>query len=214
MVATFPIRARHKKGTIISMILLAIAMTPTKAQDLTIRIGHFPNIAHAQILVARSFERQKASISLLSDRIRRSMPMHVRAERKSALSLGPSMEGRHSLCSRIRTFPTHGIFAASASVPLNSVTRRMSRRPLGFRQAACGSLRLAAMHKSCRLLIPTSYRSFGPGGLTRFGPSSRGSRAWRSLRPMVHGPNGRRCREALPGPRLAGCSGPLRPGGA
>jgi NitT/TauT family transport system substrate-binding protein len=41
--------------------LLAIAMTPAKAQDLTVQIAHFPNITHAQALVARNFERQDRS---------------------------------------------------------------------------------------------------------------------------------------------------------
>lgn len=38
--------------------LLAVGLTLVKGQDLTIRVGHFPNITHVQALVARSLERQ------------------------------------------------------------------------------------------------------------------------------------------------------------
>ncbi|MCH4559139.1 ABC transporter substrate-binding protein [Mesorhizobium jarvisii] len=40
------------------MTLLVILTTPARAEQLTIRVGHFPNITHAQALVARNFERQ------------------------------------------------------------------------------------------------------------------------------------------------------------
>ncbi len=41
--------------------LWALGTTAVWAQDLTIRIGHFPNVTHAQALVARNFERQGRS---------------------------------------------------------------------------------------------------------------------------------------------------------
>jgi NitT/TauT family transport system substrate-binding protein len=40
------------------MGLLVLPPAPVDAQPLTIRVGYFPNITHAQALVARSFERQ------------------------------------------------------------------------------------------------------------------------------------------------------------
>jgi NitT/TauT family transport system substrate-binding protein len=36
-------------------------MTPTRAQEIAIRIGYFPNITHVHALVARNFERQGRS---------------------------------------------------------------------------------------------------------------------------------------------------------
>lgn len=43
---------------IAAMSLLTVAATQVEAQDLTVRIGHFPNITHVQVLVARNLERQ------------------------------------------------------------------------------------------------------------------------------------------------------------
>ena len=36
----------------------ALPARPVEAQDLTVRVGHFPNVTHVQALVARSLERQ------------------------------------------------------------------------------------------------------------------------------------------------------------
>jgi len=43
------------------LLLLALSFVlaqPSAAQDLSVRVGHFPNITHVQALVARAFERQ------------------------------------------------------------------------------------------------------------------------------------------------------------
>lgn len=62
-------RARRKAFDVASVVaaLAAIAflalllVVPARAQEATIRVGHFPNITHVQALVARNFERQGKS---------------------------------------------------------------------------------------------------------------------------------------------------------
>ncbi|AFL54818.1 NitT/TauT family transport system substrate-binding protein [Sinorhizobium fredii] len=51
-------RVRRLFVTMIAVGLCAFGTTAVRAQDLRIRIGHFPNVTHAQALVARNFERQ------------------------------------------------------------------------------------------------------------------------------------------------------------
>ncbi|WP_292121667.1 ABC transporter substrate-binding protein [Mesorhizobium sp.] len=41
-----------------AVTLLAALTAPAGAEEMTIRVGHFPNITHVQALVARNFERQ------------------------------------------------------------------------------------------------------------------------------------------------------------
>ncbi len=43
---------------VVALGLLAVGATPVEGQDLTIHVGHFPNITHVQALVARNLERQ------------------------------------------------------------------------------------------------------------------------------------------------------------
>jgi NitT/TauT family transport system substrate-binding protein len=45
----------------LSAFVFLSANLPSLAQDLTIRVGHFPNITHVQALVARAFDRQGKS---------------------------------------------------------------------------------------------------------------------------------------------------------
>ena len=45
-------------SVIAAMSFLTAAVTPVEAQELTVRVGHFPNITHVQALVARNLERQ------------------------------------------------------------------------------------------------------------------------------------------------------------
>jgi len=52
--------------TIVFPVLALLAFTafqpaPASAQDITLRVGHFPNVTHVQALVARNFERQDKS---------------------------------------------------------------------------------------------------------------------------------------------------------
>lgn len=42
-------------------LIAAAFLRPAAAQDITLRVGHFPNITHVQALVARNFERQGKS---------------------------------------------------------------------------------------------------------------------------------------------------------
>lgn len=51
-------RARRLVVTTIAVGFCAFGTTGVRAQDLKIRIGHFPNVTHAQALVAKNFERQ------------------------------------------------------------------------------------------------------------------------------------------------------------
>ena len=44
-----------------ALVLAFILAGPVAAADITIRVGHFPNITHVQALVARNFERQGKS---------------------------------------------------------------------------------------------------------------------------------------------------------
>jgi hypothetical protein len=41
--------------------LLALSIAPTKAQEIAIRVGYFPNITHVHALLARNFERHGRS---------------------------------------------------------------------------------------------------------------------------------------------------------
>ncbi|MCA1408341.1 ABC transporter substrate-binding protein [Ensifer sp. IC3342] len=54
-------RTRRLVVTAIAVGICAVGTTAVWAQDLKIRIGHFPNVTHAQALVARNFERQGQS---------------------------------------------------------------------------------------------------------------------------------------------------------
>ena len=57
-------RARGAVGRLLVGIGLAAAglmPEPVSAQEMTIRVGHFPNVTHVQALVARNFERLKKS---------------------------------------------------------------------------------------------------------------------------------------------------------
>ncbi|NRP74842.1 putative aliphatic sulfonates-binding protein [Ensifer psoraleae] len=51
-------RARRLFVTTIAVGFCAFGTAGVRAQDLKIRIGHFPNVTHAQALVARNLERQ------------------------------------------------------------------------------------------------------------------------------------------------------------
>jgi NitT/TauT family transport system substrate-binding protein len=42
-------------------LLLAGGASPARAQELRLRVGHFPNMTHVQALVGRAFERQSKS---------------------------------------------------------------------------------------------------------------------------------------------------------
>ena len=44
-----------------ALVLAFILAGPVAAADITIRVGHFPNVTHVQALVARNFERQNKS---------------------------------------------------------------------------------------------------------------------------------------------------------
>ena len=55
------IRLLRLFGFAIAAYLSVIGMTPGRAQEITIRVGHFPNITHVQALVARNFERHGQS---------------------------------------------------------------------------------------------------------------------------------------------------------
>lgn len=61
MAAIFRRRPLRLRCLVIATSLLAIATMPVEAQEITVRIGHFPNITCAQALVARNFERQGRS---------------------------------------------------------------------------------------------------------------------------------------------------------
>lgn len=50
--------ARRLYGAAIAAGLWALGTAALGAEDVAIRIGHFPNVTHAQALVARNFERQ------------------------------------------------------------------------------------------------------------------------------------------------------------
>lgn len=52
---------RHGLRLLLSALALLAASCPAWAQGATLRVGHFPNITHAQALVARAFERQGKS---------------------------------------------------------------------------------------------------------------------------------------------------------
>jgi sulfonate transport system substrate-binding protein len=52
---------RHGLRLLLSGLSLLAASCPAWAQGATLRVGHFPNITHAQALVARAFERQGKS---------------------------------------------------------------------------------------------------------------------------------------------------------
>jgi len=50
-------KARHLLFPMAAIGLFAIFTARLAAQEMTIRVGHFPYITHAQALVARNFER-------------------------------------------------------------------------------------------------------------------------------------------------------------
>jgi sulfonate transport system substrate-binding protein len=57
-----PRRRRSARAWTLTRMVVAVALaalpTAAAAQDVTLRVGHFPNITHVQALVARHFERQ------------------------------------------------------------------------------------------------------------------------------------------------------------
>jgi NitT/TauT family transport system substrate-binding protein len=57
MIRSIGSKARHLLCPVAAIGLLAIFTARLAAQEMTIRVGHFPNITHAQALVARNFER-------------------------------------------------------------------------------------------------------------------------------------------------------------
>ena len=64
-------RSKALLRSILALFLLAISMaagmTDARAQDVIVRVGHFPNVTHVHALVARNFERQGRS--WFSDRL-------------------------------------------------------------------------------------------------------------------------------------------------
>jgi NitT/TauT family transport system substrate-binding protein len=53
--------ARAAIGLLAATLGLVLAATSATAQDITLRVGHFPNITHVQALVARQLDRQGKS---------------------------------------------------------------------------------------------------------------------------------------------------------
>ena len=52
---------RWLQGALVALILLPVGMVAAFGQELTVRIGHFPNVTHVQALVARNLERHGTS---------------------------------------------------------------------------------------------------------------------------------------------------------
>ena len=58
-----PVSSLRRPGPWLSVVVAVVGITalparPVEAQDLTVRVGHFPNVTHVQALVARNLERQ------------------------------------------------------------------------------------------------------------------------------------------------------------